>query len=155
MQELVTKLAVTAAQKLNARVDHLWGKGELLAIESEHVTILLQSLLIIPAFVLKFMDPLILSFHRVPVLADFLSVQLQAFEVDLDHLLRVLDQLLHVHQIVLQILDFVFKSLERDHEVSFRFNALVVFLLIENLVLGVKGADFVREFPRWRFNEMI
>ena len=148
---LVVEPCVSAGQDISAGTDHVWGEGELLAVEDEEFSVLSQGLVALSAAILEVMNSVLLVMDLVVVLtdADPVVVVVDLVVVLGDAFVVGRDAVFEVVNVVVKFDKCISHGFERDHQRSLRFESLLVVWLLPDLMPLIEVVDLTPEVTGW------
>ena len=132
------QLTVTAGEQGAAGGCHLGREGELLAVKDQGVPMLVESLLVGMAVLLQVLQRVLDRQSRLSVAVESLLVRHDSLAVRFQICADLRKSMLDESHVALEFCDVVLQSLQRDHQVSFGFDARFVSLLVEHVHVGIK-----------------
>ena len=139
----VVQLSAMASEDVGACTDHVWSEGELLAVEDEHVTVVVEVVLAPSTLFLE-------SLYSVELLGDFILVLVDFTIVLVDFAVVVVAVVVVLADAVVQLVDVHVEHdegfpecLESNHKLGFRVQPFLILALVSDGVPWVEIIDLL------------
>ena len=144
----VTKLSVTAREELLAWVLHIRGKGELLAVQNQRISVFAQLLLSPSALILA---PYNVGLGIGKCLVIVLNLDKNVFRAIFDLSSCMLNPGSDIAHVVWSVAYGRLEGFKSYHDLSLRLDSLCVVFLIPDLFVFIKVVDLFIKISTWKF----
>ena len=145
----VGEVGVSAGEDVGACSNHILGEGELLAVEDEEVSVVVEVFLAVSAISLQSLDSAFLIGDLVVVVRDSVVVVGDSVVVLRDVAVVVGDAAVEVIDVVVEVDKVFSEGFEGDHELGFLLESVLVRVLIPDLVPFIEVVDLMPEVAGW------
>ena len=144
----VTKLGIAAREEVLACVVHFLGKGELLAVENQSISVLFQLFLSPDALILA-PKSICLGLGKCLVIVLNLVINVQRCIIDFSA--SVLNYGTDIAHVVGSVANSCLECFESHHNISLHLDSLLVVILIPDFCVFIKVVDLFIKVRTWEF----
>ena len=141
----VWKVGTSAGKDFSASSDHVFGEGELLAIENQCISVLPEACVAISALFLQPLESVPLVINLSIVVIDAVIIAVNVIVVVMNVVVILVDAVFKVVNFVVQIDHGLSDSFKGNHKLCFGLNPLLILNLVPDWIPFVEVADLVPE----------
>ena len=142
----VTKLSTSAREEVLACVVHFLGKGELLAVQNQSISVLLQLLLSPLALILT---PICITLRVSKCLMIFFNLSINVVRLIIDFSSGMLNMGTDIAHVVGRVAYSCLECFESYHNLSLHLDSLLVVTLIPDFFVFIKVVDLFIKVSTW------